>query len=294
MMRLGQRARAALLGAAAILVASSASAESAATLDSVRQHMRAFEYDEAIGVAEAIASDPSAPAALRVEALELCGAIEVLLRHPDQARQAFERLLALDPGHEITDLELPPAVRSFYEEVREGYERQGELALDVVAPETFDGESPVHLTMTIEGEQGGVERALAMVRAEGAAEFHNVEMSCSAARCEAELDPPAVGRGLEYFIRVEAPSGFVLGQLGSEDAPVLVAVEAPVGTETDEDSETIEVTEPRRLWYASWWFWTIVGVVVAGGATTAAVMLTRPEVPPDGTMGSMHMPLDPL
>ena len=39
-----------------------------------------------------------------------------------------------------------------------------------------------------------------------------------------------------------------------------------------------------------WWFWTIVGAVVAG-TTIGIVVGTLPDEQPDGSLGSVQMPI---
>lgn len=291
MMRTRRRAGAAIFAATVMCLASTAAAENASPLDGARRHMRAFEYGEAISVAESVAEDRSASAHLRIEALELCGAVRLLQRQEGQARETFEQLLALDPGHEITDLELPPAVRRFYAELKARFEPETSVELTVSAPAGVQGDGPVLLHATLAGETDGVEGATAMVRTAGEGEFHSVTMTCDGEACEAEIDAPWSGGGLEYYIEVVAPSGHVLATAGSESTPELIeATES--ASEQDRPPVAVTTTErPSRRWYASWWFWTIVGVVVVGGATATAVVLTRPEPPPDGTLGTMQMPL---
>jgi tetratricopeptide (TPR) repeat protein len=47
--------------------------------------------------------------------------------------------------------------------------------------------------------------------------------------------------------------------------------------------------EPSTPIYATWWFWTVLGVVVAGAATGAALALSAEthEVPPAGSLGTV-------
>jgi hypothetical protein len=114
-------------------------------------------------------------------------------------------------------------------------------------------------------------------------------------------DVPVGGEGasLDLIVEAQAPSGYVLGRAGSEDAPITLAPGAGAvdarrvegggpggGADDDGDGGRRRV---RRPVHRSWWFWTIIGAVVAGGAATA-VVLTLPEEQVPGTLGTRTLP----
>jgi curli biogenesis system outer membrane secretion channel CsgG len=107
--------------AAGLLVAAAAAA--APSADLVEEFRRdpalfflAARGEEAAACGEAIAADAGAPAAERIRALAVAGAVHQAAGRHDAARSAFERALAIDPSADLVDAErLPaPVVRRFY------------------------------------------------------------------------------------------------------------------------------------------------------------------------------------
>lgn len=276
------------LCAAALTAGPTAAAEAEAEdpIELLRDRIRSFEYAEAIEQAEAIAADRDAPASRRLDALALSGVVRLLQRQQGQARQAFEQVLGFDPGYRLDDPDLPPRVLEFFEEVRLAVGPGAPVTLAVDAP--AEGSRPggdVGVRATLAGPTEGVERVVLNVREGGETSYRQIEMEGEGAEYSASLGVPAPGRGFELYVEVFAPSGTVLAAEGSGDEPIFVE---PLPSPATEGS----VDEPpqHRRWYARWWFWTIVGAVVAG-TTIGIVVGTLPDEQPDGSLGSVQMPI---
>jgi hypothetical protein len=272
-----------------------------------RRLVQSFEYDAALEQLEGVVRDASATATERVDALELMGVMHFNLRREPRARQMFERLLNLDPGHELADTSYPPRLLAFYGSIRESFMPQQTVRVEAEARQDQPGSGPVRIAAQVAGEAGGVEQAVTLVRAPGQPSFRRALMSRTAgAGVEFSAEVPATDAagGLEYYVEVQAPSGYTLATAGAEASPLrfdVVAAPPPVpavvspanlGDQANQGDQGGDGGESphRRRWYRSWWFWTIVGVAVAGGAAATAVVVTLPPDQEQGTLGTWSIP----
>jgi len=277
--------------------------EAAVALSRGRDLVRSFEYDDAITQLEQVLADDGASASQRIEALELMGVLRINLDQSDAARQAFVRLLALDPGHQLAEGAYSPRVTELFGRVRGGTLPAPDVSLEVGPAAGPAPAGPLRIEGTLTGETGGVERVVAMVRTAGQMVYREVDLERSGRSCHGEVPWPPGGEGVELYAEARAPSGRVLARAGSESRPVIAtpgeelegdgSEAPPTGPSSEAEPPPVEApiedpqpdpvaTGPR--WYESWWFWTIVGVVVVG-ATATAVALTWPAGGQDGTLG---------
>ena len=262
-----------------------------AALEQGRSLIRSFEYRGAVEQLEVVVSHEGATAAQRCEALELLGSAHFNRRRQAQARSAFERLLELDPGYQLTDPDIPPRVVRFFEQLSDAAESAGSTTVEAQAPDEVPREGVVAIEALAGGDTLGIERSVANVRTAVDEPYRTVEMTREGLEFSAEVDVPDITTGLEYYVELQAPSGHVLARAGTAEAPLQVAPgtlpppePAPVVVEAEEPSGT--------EWYRSWWFWTIVGAVVVGGVTATVVLTLPEEEHQDGTWGSVQMPIE--
>ena len=260
-----------------------------------RALVRAFEYDAAMAELESVLSNSSATATQRIQALELMALLQMNLGRQAQATEIFERLLNLDPGHELTDPELPPRAQELFTKTRSSFVHSARTTVEAQAAEAPSRDA-VDIQASLGGSTDGVERVVTFIRGAGEPAYRRALMDRDGLGFTASV--PAPGQGaLEYYVEAQAPSGHALATAGAPDEPLRVTVTAAAagdgapgegGDGEDGDGET--PPRERRRWYRSWWFWTIVGVAVAGGATATAVVLTRPEEQEQGSLGNLNLP----
>ena len=289
------------LSVSLLTVSSVAYGEASETLARGRNLVVSFEYEAALVELEAVVNDESATASQRIEALELMGVLQFNLHRTARARQMFERLLTLDPAHELTDTSYPPRLRQFYARISESFMPQ--ISIDVEASARQDEVSgEIRIDASASGSTGGVDQAVALVRSSSDESFRRALMTRDGNTFSAEVPVPSGTTQIEYYVEVQAPSGHVLGRAGSSDSPLTAQVVPTASatndvvdqaqTDLDQERTTGEEARPerhRRRWYASWWFWTIICVAVAGGAATA-VVFTLPEQQEEGTLGTRSLP----
>jgi hypothetical protein len=303
------RVRSIVSGALVLVIASfalDAAGEAADALAAGRSLWRSFEYEDAIVQLQAVLNDPSASAAQRLEALELMSVLHLTLRRDAQAQETFVRLLNLDPGHNLTDPGYPPRVQEFYANARRAFIPQISIEIEPVVPSAIPDSGTLALTAVISGDSQGVERALAFVRTAGETSYRRALMRRQDGNeFTADVPTPPQGRDLEYYFEVQAPSGHVLGRLGSDSDPRTLAASGSApppgsawsstpspGTATPPTTEQPDTTETPRVsrpWYRTWWFWTIVGGVVVTGTAVGLGVGLQEDVEP-GTLGRIELP----
>jgi hypothetical protein len=268
-----------------VCAAPPAAAEASDAIDRARELFRSFEYDEAVEVLEDVVTDPTGTAVSRVQAYELIGAIRVLQNRQEPAREAFSRLLALDPGHQIDDPDIPPRVTKLFRAVHDGGVEPAAPALDLRVPPDPPADERLDLEVVASGDAEGVATIVVFARRAASESFEPHEARREGDAYVVAVEPLGEAT-LEVYVEARAPSGHVLARLATADEPRTIEAEAPRAEAPP------EVVEPAtRPWYRRWWVWTIVGAVVAGGAVTGIVLGTRPEEHQDGTLGSVTMPL---
>lgn len=96
------------------------------------------EYRGAIKTLLPVTRDRAAARAQRVRAWEVIALARFISRDPAGARDAFERVLELDPGFELRDTSGSPRIRAFFDALRRevvpGSTGTGEVDLEHAAP----------------------------------------------------------------------------------------------------------------------------------------------------------------
>jgi hypothetical protein len=277
----------------AVLTPLQASAEQSheESLRQARELLDHQEYERVLGVTDPLSQDEAAPASIRVTAMELSGVAHLLLRRQSQAQRVFEALLALDPGHSLSDPSYPPRISEFFNMVREslGEVSAAPVELEGEPPQGVGAGEPIELAVRIATGRERVERVVVLLRAAGDEDYQERAMDCVAeGACELNVEAPAETGTMELYVEARAPSGHPLGGIGTATAPLNITIEE-LGTEADPGTTE---PPPPRPWYATWWFWTAVGVGVAAvvGGVTAGVLLYEPPEPEAGTMGYARLP----
>lgn len=303
-----RHAQSAVLVLVILTLSLNAYGEAANALANGRSLWRSFEYEDAIVQLQAVIADSQATAAQRLEALELMGVLHLTLNREAQAQEAFVRLLALDPGHNLTDPGYPPRVQQFFATARQSFIPQISLDIDPIVPSVMPTGGSITLSAMLSGSTDGVERAMVFIRTEGETNYRQALMQRNGLQFTANVPTPPEGRSLEYYFEVQAPSGHVLGRNGSASEPQMLESGAPSpvpptvitpgmgddDTETppgiiDESGDVGGGDDVRRPFYRTWWFWTVMGVVVVGATATGLGVGLQNDLDP-GSLGSIALP----
>jgi hypothetical protein len=263
-----------LLGAAP---AAGARAADRARLAEARQQYLAQEYEQVIRLLAPLVSSPTATISDKVEGYELMGLSYLILGENKSAREAFENLLGLDPGHVLRDPSGSPKLRRFFEAVKQsfvpGYQPRARVTLEHSAPAKATAGQAVELVaVVVQGTQEVAEVQLHWRRS-GLLSYEAARMQRRGKDLSASFVLPTDPSGyrLEYYLEARDGSGQVLTRLGAPDRPLGLEVKGAAGP-----------TRGRPV-YKRWWFWTVIGAVVVGGAVTTGVLVSR-ETAPEGNL----------
>lgn len=248
-------------------------------LKAARREYVGQEYERVIRLLTPVAQSPMATIGEKVQAYELLGLSYLILDDKRRARDAFENLLGLDPGHVLRDPSGSPKLRRFFESVKEsfvpGYQAHATVTLEHSAPTSaVAGRTAEFAANVVRGERS-VRNTLLRWRRAGLLTYRTVEMEGTGpllARFTLPQDSTAYK--LEYYIEARDRGGNTVARVGSPEEPLRVTV---AGT-------------PRRArpFYKRWWFWTAVGAVVVGGVTATAIVLGT-ESAPVGNLGQVQL-----
>lgn len=246
-------------------------------LAEARQQYLAQEYEQVIRLLAPLVSSPTATISDKVEGYELLGLSYLILGENKSAREAFENLLGLDPGHVLRDPSRSPKLRRFFEAVKQsfvpGYQPRARVALEHSAPVGATAGQAVELVaVVVEGRQDVAEVQLRWRRS-GLLSYEAARLRRRGQDLSASFVLPSdpAGYRLEYYLEARDRSGQVLARLGAPDRPLGLDVKGAAGP-----------TRSRPI-YKRWWFWTAIGAVVVGGAVTTGVLVSR-EAAPEGNL----------
>lgn len=264
-----------LLLVALASVAGPARASEREKLEGARKEYLAQEYERVVRLLQPMVRSPLATISEKVEAYELLGLSYLILGENKRARESFENLLELDPGHVLRDPTGSPKIRRFYESVREsfvpGYRSRGRVSLEHAAPSGAVAGRRVEVGARIASGAREVGSVVVRWRRAGLLGYASVAMRRDGPSLVAGFLAPAdtAGYQLEYYLEVRDPGGQVLTRVGAPEQPLLIPV---TGVAARPDSVL------RR-----WWFWTAIGAAVVGGVTAGIVAGVR-ETVPDGNL----------
>lgn len=258
---LGLMAGPAMRGAAP---AAAAPARSEAVADRLARGEALFadqEYAAAVKALLPVTRDRAASRAQRVRAWEVIALARFISGDEVGARDAFERVLELDPGFQLRDASGSPRVRAFFDRVRREVVpgAAGDVDLEHAAPAGATAGSRLELEVRVSRGADAVGAVAVAHRLLGALTYREARgRAAGAGRWQIALTlPPARAAGtLEYYVIARGPDGGEVARIAAPDAPLALAV-APGG-------------KRDRPWYGRWY--VVAGVaVVAAGATAAAV-----------------------
>jgi hypothetical protein len=244
-----------------------------------------LEYRKAIRELAPVPKDPAATRAQRLRALEIIGQSHLILGDKARAREAFEDLLAIDPGYQLRDESGSPKIRDFFDEVKRAYVPGFDAAhvseLSHSAPEGAFAGRRVELLVEVTRGAEHVKSMVILVRRRGVLGYAEpIELRrLDDDHWRARFDAPASGDAyvLEYYLEARNIAGGAVGRVGGPETPLALSV-APG-------------RERLRPWYQRRWY------VIAGGAALVgigtALLVTSGGHSGDGTLPPGRVTLSP-
>jgi hypothetical protein len=194
------------------------------------------------------------------EVYRLKAFVDAIDAQRERCQRAFEILLALDPEYEMP-ADVPPKIRSCFDDARRVPPERRELRLLHTAPPEAQPNAPVSIPVRLVDPLRLVDQVQVYFRREGVKIYTVVTARAdeNVALVIPALSVPedAKGYALEYFIRAVDRWEGTLDEEGTAKQPLRLAVAAGA-------SGIQEVL-------TSWWFWSLVGAVAVVGASIAVV-----------------------
>ncbi len=185
----------------------------------------------------------------------------------EEARLAFSKLLALDPGHFLS-YELSPKATRIFEQVRNEQAERGAPAVDVNWANGQRVGAPVPLDITVVADPlGFLHRATVFVRTRGETKWRATDLTLGKVGSDQHVVLPSVTAtkpvSLELYVRAYDQAGNeVLGWAdASRPREIPLRYDAP------------------SPWWQKWWVITIASSVAVVGTGAIVYGVTRP--PPD-------------
>jgi len=243
---------------------------------------RDLEYDRAIRELQPVPVDPAASRAQRARALELIGLSQLILGRETRAREAFEDLLAIDPGYQLRDDTGSPKIRDFFERVKRkvvpGFDASASAELEHAAPTGAIAGRPVEIEVTVRAGADKVKSLVMVWRQRGQLAWtgHTALRATGEGHWRARFTAPASTSpyALDYYLEAQGPAGEAIGRAGGPEAPLSLDVAAGAAP---------------RPWYTRWY-------VAAGGAAVVglgALLLLSGDSASDGSLPPGRVTLTP-
>ncbi|HOX47100.1 MAG TPA: hypothetical protein PK668_26135 [Myxococcota bacterium] len=258
-------------------------ARAAEPLEQAEQLLIAMEYGKALKLAEAVLREPGSGPGELVAALRMQGLCLTALGREAEAVEVFRRLLAIEPAFRLGE-DLSPKMRSGFTTALGLSVDQPPLRVSHVPPVVSGALRELRLVARLEADPLRMVKGLRL-RYRTAGGLRELSVLVDGPKGVAfKLPERYLADEFTYWFEAFNEHGGVLARVGSPEAPLeLRAVPAPPvvapAPVAAPPPPALEPEEPGR-WYASWWFWTVVGVVVAG-AVTGGVLGATLDTGPD-------------
>ena len=246
------------------------------TLDEGAAALAAFEAEQALEELECAREKGPYEHEDHVRLYEQLGIAYTYLERKEDALEAFDMLLTLDPGYAIS-YTLSPKVTFLFEKARKRSRSRPAPQISLSWPRDLEVDDPVPLDVEVVADPRGLlERAEVFVRLKGDGSFEVKSLELAPVgeyrqlMLPAVTDEPARPEVLQLYLVAYDEEGNQVLRVGDEERP------REIGLGYDEPPP----------WYRRWWVWTIVGGVVAVGTGLGVYFGTRE--PPDTVGGTFR------
>lgn len=267
-----------------------------ATLDKGYQKFQDLDYREAIDVLKPVRKSDQATQAQKLRALELIGISYLILGDSARAVEAFEDLLAIDPGYQLKHDDGSPKIRTFFADVKRKFvpgapRTSPRIELEHSTPTGATAGRPVELDAVVRGKIQKVADIVLRWRQRGVLTYAQTPMrrvgtsqvgKTKSERWRARFTPPGSrsGYSVDYYMEARNAAGGSIGRVGGPETPLSLTVRG--GEEVD----------TSRPWYKRWYVYAGGAAAIAGIAATAVILSSGGE-PGDGTLDPGRITLSP-
>lgn len=239
------------------------------SLDLAAKALLDFRAEEALALLEPARSAGPYSRKEYIRLFEQLGIAYAYLERSDDALEAFDMVLALDPGRAIS-YTLSPKVTFLFEQARKKAQDRPTAMLDLGWPLELKVGDPIPIDVEVIADPRGLlKKAKLYHRLKGAPEYQAIDLSL----------PPVAGHQ-QITLWPAAPAA-----KQAEMVDVYLVAYDRAGNEVFEwgtKNRPREIPlryEPPDPWYTQWYFWAIAGTLVAAGASVAVFAATRSPGP---------------
>lgn len=245
-----------------------------------------LEYRKAIRALRPVTTASVATRAQRLRAHELIGLSYLILGNKKRARAAFEDLLTIDPGYQLSDDSGSPKIRRFFDRVKRAFVPNAStdrVELSHAAPTSAVGARRVEIELLVGRGAGQVKEVNLWYRRRGLLRYRKQRFvpygqRKGKDRWRARFSAPATDQpaALDYYIEAKDIAGRVVGRVAGPVAPLSIALSPGAVSKTP--------------WYRRWY--VIAGGAAALGIGTALLFSATGDVP-SGTLDPGKVVLTP-
>ncbi len=244
-----------------------------------------LDYRKCIRVLAPVPKDAAASRAQRLQALELIGLSHLILGEQARAKDAFEDLLAIDPGYQLRDDTGSPKIRDFFDKVKReyvpGFDAGAVADLEHAAPEGATAGRRVEIEVRVGRGADQVKSLVLLARRRGVLAYKEEAglRQVSPGRWHAQFQAPSSTESyvLEYYLEARGIAGSAIGRVGGPENPLALSVSGRVPHATP--------------WWRRWYV-IAGGAAVVGGIGTALIV-TSGGGTGDGTLPPGRVTLSP-
>jgi tetratricopeptide (TPR) repeat protein len=248
-------------------------------LDEGRRLYADLEYQDAEQTLTRALSIDGLPDAFRIELLETLGFVEVVLEREDAARQAFERIFAIDPYFVVREPSGSPRVATLVEQVRArvvsdaAIDPEVELRVDLPRAARRDGATEVRVSVSSDA----ITSVVLDVRGDHDVAFRPLDGTGRGGQFVVSIPAMADSEELELYVEARDARGRLVTRSGSPLSPLRLPVSGTASAGGGGGGGSI---------LEEWWLWTVIGVVVVGAAVGigVGVSVTGEAQAPAGTL----------
>jgi hypothetical protein len=254
-------------------------------LDAGLAEFARLEYEKAIRTLQPLRRDPTATRSQRLSALEVIGISLLILGDHAGSTEAFQDLLAIDPGYQLQHDDGSPKIREHWDQVRRryvpGFDPEARVQLQLGAPSRAVAGRRVEVETEVLSGRAAVVDLVVRWRRRGVLGYGEAKMRrVRGGLWRARFVPPASPTGyvLDYYIEARNAAGGSIGRVGGPENPLGLSL-APGGRVR------------QSPWYKRWY--VIAGGAAAVGMGTAALIFAGSRGADSGSLEPGRVTLTP-
>ncbi len=233
-------------------------------------------YEDTIRTLGSVHRDPRATRSQKLSALELIAISSLILGDETRAKEAFEDLLAIDPGYQLRHDDGSPKIRDFYNRVKQsyvpGFDPNARVQLELGAPVGATAGRRLEVETRVLSGKAQVLEIIVKWRRRGVLGYSEAPMRRGDGdlwRARFGLPASAAAYVIDYYIEARGPAGASIGRVGGPETPLGLTVAAGSAS-------------GGRSWYQRWY--VVAGGAAVLGGVTAALLLSRDDSAPSGSL----------